>query len=179
MKPRIGVYLSEGTAARLAEAATRPGAAKSALVEVALDHLLGSDENLSVTATLARQLTAMSGQLEQIDRNLRIVNETVALHARFHLAMTPIMPATARGAACALGAERFEEFAAQVERRFDRGVSLVQETIDRTSAARANAPQNDLVEARFTETTTRRGKMKITKKMTRRLSRNNPRRPRA
>ena len=157
MKPRIGVYLSEGMAARLAEAASHPGATKSALVEVALDRLLGSDEDLSDTATLARQIAAMSGQLERLDRNLRIVNETVALHARFHLAVTPILPATAQGAACALGAERFEEFAAQVERRVDRGVPLIQETIDRTSAARAAAPQHDRVEARFTETPTGRG----------------------
>jgi MFS family permease len=157
MKPRIGVYLSEGMAARLTEAATRPGATKSALVETALDRLLGSDEDLSGTATLARQLAAMSSQLEQLDRNLRIVNETAALHARFHLAVTPILPATAQGAACALGAERFEEFAAQVERRVDRGVPLIQETIDRTSAARAGAPESDLVGARFTETATRRG----------------------
>jgi MFS family permease len=156
MKPRIGVYLSEGTAARLTDAARRPGATKSALVEVALDRLLGSDEDLSDTATLARQLAAMSRQLEQLDRNLRVVNETVALHARFHLAVTPILPATAQGAACALGAERFEEFAAQVERRVDRGVPLIQETIDGTSAARAAAPTNDLAEARFTERTTRR-----------------------
>jgi MFS family permease len=154
MKPRIGVYLSEGTAARLAEAATRPGATKSALVEEALDRLLGSEDDFSDTATLARQFAAMSGQLEQLDRNLRIVNETVALHARFHLAVTPLLPAAAREAACALGAERFEEFAAQVERRVDRGVPLIQETIDRTNAARAAAPKNDLVEARFAETTT-------------------------
>ena len=176
MKPRIGVYLSEGMAARLAEAATRPGATKSALVEAALDRLLGSDDDFSDTATLARQFAAMSGQLEQLDRNLRIVNETVALHARFHLAVTPILPATAQGAACALGAERFEEFAAQVERRVDRGVPLIQETIDRVSAARAAAPQDDLVEARFTETATRRGNNEENEG--RRPSRNNPRRPR-
>jgi hypothetical protein len=39
-------------------------------------------------------------------------------------------------AACALGAERFEEFAAQVGRRVDLGVSLIHETIDRVSATR-------------------------------------------
>jgi len=156
MKPRIGVYLSEGMAARLAEAATRPGVNKSALVEQALDRLLGSEDDFSNTATLARQFAAMSGQLVQLDRNLRIVNETVALHARFHLAVTPLLPAAAQEAACALGAERFEEFAVQVERRVDRGVSLVQETIDRVSAARA-APQDDLLETRFIEITTSRG----------------------
>jgi MFS family permease len=157
MKPRIGVYLSEGMAARLAEAATRPGVTKSALVETALDRLLGSDEDPSNTATLARQFATMSGQLKQLDRNLRIVNETVALHARFHLAVTPLFPAASQAAACALGAERFEEFAAQVERRVDRGVPLIRETIDRTNAARTAAPQNDFVEVHFTETATRNG----------------------
>ena len=155
MKPRIGVYLTEGTAARLAEAATRPGATKSGLVEAALDRLLGSDDGVGDTSTLARQLSAMSGQLEQLDRNLRIVSETVALHARFHLTITPILPATAQGEACALGAERFEEFAAQVERRVDRRVPLIQETIDRIAAASPTAHQNDTVGPRLAETSTR------------------------
>jgi MFS family permease len=155
MKPRIGVYLSDGMAARLNDAAMRPGATKSALVEKALDRLLSSDDDVSDTATLTRQLSAMSGQLEQLDRNLRIVSEAVALHARFHLTVTPILPATAQGEACVVGVERFEEFATQVERRVDRGASLIQETIDRISAASAATPQDDIGDARFTEIPTR------------------------
>src|ERR1700694_4218487 len=46
------------------------------------------------------------------------------------------MPAGERGAACAVGAERFEEFATQVGRRVDLGVPLIRETIDRVSATR-------------------------------------------
>ena len=46
------------------------------------------------------------------------------------------MPAGELGAACAVGAERFEEFAAQVGRRVDLGVPLIRETIDRVSATR-------------------------------------------
>ena len=114
MKPRVGVYLSEGMAGRLAEAAKHPRATKSALVEAALDRYLGSDDDISDTATVARHLAGLSRQLEELDRNLRIANETAALHARFHLAVTPLMPAGEQGAACALGAERFEEFATQV-----------------------------------------------------------------
>src|SRR5437016_3388731 len=136
MKPRVGVYLSENMAARLAAAAKRPGATKSGLVEAALDSFLGSDDDISDTATVANQLAGLSRQLEQLDRNLRIANETAALHARFHLAVTPLMPAGEQGAACALGAERFEEFAAQVGRRVDLGVPLIRETIDRVSATR-------------------------------------------
>jgi MFS family permease len=136
MKPRVGVYLSEGMAARLAEAAKSPRATKSALVEAALDRFLGSDNDIGNTATVAHHLAGLSRQLEELDRNLRIANETAALHARFHLAVTPLMPAGEQGAACALGAERFEEFAAQVGRRVDLGVPLIRETIDRVSASR-------------------------------------------
>src|SRR5258708_26301538 len=137
MKPRVGVYLSEGMAARLSEAAKHPRATKSALVEAALDHFLGSDNDIDDTATVAHHLAGLSRQLEQLDRNLRIANETAALHARFHLAVTPLMPAGEQGAACALGAARFEEFATQVGRRVDLGVPLIREAIDRVSGAGA------------------------------------------
>ena len=143
MKPRVGVYLSEGMAARLAEAAKRPGATKSAIVEAALDRFLGSGDDIGDTAGVARHLAGLSRQLEQLDRNLRIANETVALHARFHLAVTPILPAATQGAACALGAERFEEFAAQVGRRVDQRIPLIRETIDRAAAGRLDAPGPD------------------------------------
>src|SRR6266404_5434601 len=136
MKPRVGVYLSEGMAARLAEAARNPRATKSALVEAALDRYFGDDDDISDTATVAHHLVGLSRQLEELDRNLRIANETAALHARFHLAVTPLMPAGEQGAACALGAARFEEFATQVGRRVDLGVPLIRETIDRLSATR-------------------------------------------
>ena len=112
MKPRVGVYLSEAMAARLAEAARRPGATKSALVEAALERFLGSDDDVGDAAGVGRHLAGLSRQIEQLDRHLRVANETVALHARFHLAVTPLLPVAAQGAACALGAQRFEEFAA-------------------------------------------------------------------
>jgi hypothetical protein len=143
MKARVGVYLSEQMSARLAAAAKRPGATKSALVETALDHFLGSDDDIGDTAMVARRLTALSRQLEHLDRDLRIVNETVALHARFHLAVTPAFQSVAQRAACTLGAERFEEFAAQVERRVHFGKPLMRETMDRRSA---NSSTRDLGE---------------------------------
>ena len=136
MKPRIGVYLSERTAARLAAAAKRPGASKSALVEAALDRYLQSEGDRGETESVPHQLAAMSRHLEQLGRELRTVNETVAHHARFHLAVTPILPAAVQPRACLLGAQRFEEFAAQVERRVDLGTSLMRETLNRRGAVR-------------------------------------------
>jgi len=130
MKPRIGVYLSEQMAARLTAAAKRPGASKSALVEAALAQFFGSDDD-SDNLPVDRRLSLMSRQLEQLDRDLRVVNESVALQARYQLAVTPPLPAAALPAACALGSERFDEFATQVWRRVQSGTSLVHETVDR------------------------------------------------
>jgi hypothetical protein len=144
MKPRIGVYLSERMATRLAAAAKRPGATKSALVEAALEQFFGPEDDVDDSASVERRLASMSAQLEQLDRNLRTVNETVALHARFHLAVTPILPAAAQAGACALGAERFEEFAAQVGRRVRLGVPLIQETMDRLNPSRQDPRSNGL-----------------------------------
>ena len=144
MKPRVGVYLSEGMAARLAEAAKRPGVSKSALVEAALDRFLGSDDDIGDTAGVGRHLAGLSRQIEQLDRNLRIANETVALHARFHLAVTPLLPVAAQGAACALGAQRFEEFAAQVGRRVNQGIPLIRQTIDMLGTTRPIPSKPDL-----------------------------------
>src|SRR4051794_33752127 len=135
MKPRIGVYLSEQMAARLAAAAKRPGASKSALVEAALAQFLGDDDDVD-NIPVDRRLSQISSQLEQLDQNLRIVTETVALQARYQLAVTPPLPAAALRAACALGSERFDEFATQVGRRVQSGTSLMQETMDRLGKKR-------------------------------------------
>ena len=110
----------------------RRSSKQPSIVSLALTTTIGD------TATVARHLAGLSRQLEELDRNLRIANETAALHARFHLAVTPLMPAGEQGAACALGAERFEEFATQVGRRVDLGVPLIRETIDRVSATRTD-----------------------------------------
>ena len=138
MKPRIGVYLSEQMAARLAAAAKRPGASKSAIVEAALAQFLCGDDEVDYIP-IDHRLSLMSRQLERLDQNLRMVNETVALQARYQLAVTPPLPAAALRAACALGAQRFDEFAAQVGRRMQSGTSLMQETVERLGKKQGTA----------------------------------------
>jgi hypothetical protein len=93
-----------------------------------------------ITFPTDRRLSLMCRQLEQLDQNLRIVSETVALQARYQLAVTPPLPAAALRAACALGSERFDEFATQVGRRVQSGTSLMQETMDRLGKDRDTLP---------------------------------------
>ena len=135
MKRKVTVQLSEELADRLEAAAQRPGTSKTAIVEAALTRYLEPDGDTSEHTALLRRLNWMSRQLEQLDRDLRVVSETTALHARYHLTVTPPLPIREQRAACVLGAERFEVFAAQVGRRVHLGRPLIRETLDRLSAA--------------------------------------------
>jgi len=138
MKQKVTVQLSERIIERLKAAAERQGATKAAIVEAVLDNFLSSQvdalESVKDGAAL-RRLNWMSRQLEQLERDLRIVNEIVALHARYHLTVTPPLPSSQQSAACALGLERFEAFAAQVGRRVHLGAPLMRETLERLGAA--------------------------------------------
>jgi predicted DNA-binding protein len=130
----LAVYLSEQMATRLAAEAERLGATRSGLVEAALERFLESKIDVDDTASVAHQLGSLKNQLEGLSRELRAVNEIVALNARFTLAMAPMPSAAAQREACRRGSARFDEFASQVERRMQSGTSLLQETLDRRSA---------------------------------------------
>ena len=131
MKQKISVQLPEELFAELEAATEQKGTTRTAIVEAALRQFLSDGAETDDEAALRRRLEWMSRQLEQLERELRIVNETVALHARFHLTITPRMPQTHQRAACLLGQERFEVFAAQVGRRVHLGTPLMRETMDR------------------------------------------------
>lgn len=134
MKQKITVRLSEQILERLEAAADRPDASKAAIVETALERFLDPGTETDPAAALLRRLDSMGRQLEQLERDLKIINETVALHARYHLTVTPPMPQAHQRAACVLGRERFEVFAAQVGTRVHLGTPLMRETMDRLSA---------------------------------------------
>jgi predicted DNA-binding protein len=149
MKQKVTVQLSERIIERLKAAAARQGATKTAIVEAVLDNFLSSQvdalESVKDGATL-RRLNWMSRQLEQLERDLRIVNEVVALHARYHLTVTPPLPSSQQPAACALGLERFEAFAAQVGRRVHLRAPLMRETLDRLCATSPELFARDIEE---------------------------------
>ena len=134
MKRKICVYVSEDLVSRLAVAAEHRGATKSGLVGAALDRFLDVADERSDQPGVDERLAQMGHQLDHLARELRLVNETVAMHARYHLTITPPLPAAAQPAACRIGAARFDEFAAQVGWRVDRDKPLIRETLDRIAA---------------------------------------------
>lgn len=140
MKQKVSVQLSDELFNRLEAATEQAGATRTAIVEAALKKYLSSSSEASSSSgtidqsTLQHRLDWMSRQLEQLERQLRIVNETVSLHTRFHLTVAPPIPESQQRAACLLGVERFEVFAAQVGRRVHVGTPLMRGTMERLSA---------------------------------------------
>ncbi len=73
----------------------------------------------------------MHARFDDLERDMRMIAETVALHARYHLAVMPLVPKSRQREAVILGNERFKVLAEQVDRRVREGRPLMQETIER------------------------------------------------
>jgi predicted transcriptional regulator len=134
MKRKVSLRLRPQLFQRLEAAAQSQNLTKTAVVEAALERFLSLKPQCNEETKVLRRFELMGQTLERIERDLSLVNETVALHARYHLTMAPPMPQAQQRAACILGLERFEVFAAQVAMRVGLGTPLMRETIDRLGA---------------------------------------------
>jgi MFS family permease len=143
VKRKICIYVSEELVTRLSAAAEHRGATKSGLVGAALDRFLDAAEERDSHPGLDERLAQMGHQLDHLAHELKLVGETVAMHARYHLTVTPPLPDAAQPAACRLGAARFDEFAAQVGRRVEEGRPLMRETLDRLGTTNAHWSSHD------------------------------------
>lgn len=126
---KVTVQLSERMFERLEAATDRPGLGKSMVIEAALERFL--DPAPPIEGLIHEALDRISGQMSSLESEIAIISETVALHARYHLTVTPPMPQSQQREACLLGHERFTALAEQVDRRIRLGRPLMRETIDR------------------------------------------------
>lgn len=126
---KVTVRLSEALHERFQLAAEHPGAGKSMMVENALDRLLS--QATPVEGLVGERFDEMRDRFDHLERDIRIMAETVALHARYHLALMPIVPESRQQEAILLGDERFKVLAEQVDFRVQMGQPLLQETIER------------------------------------------------
>jgi MFS family permease len=126
---KITVRLSEGVCGRLDVATDRPGVGKSMFVEAALENFLNPAP--SVEALVHERFDQMHARFDRLEHDMRMMAETVALHARYQLAVTPPVPQERQREAILLGDERFKVLAEQVDRRIRQCRPLMQETIDR------------------------------------------------
>jgi sugar phosphate permease len=97
-------------------------------VEAALEQFLEpapSDESMP-----HGRLDEMHARFDRLEHDVRTIAETVALHARYQLAVTPPVPQARQQEAIRIGDERFRVLAEQVDRRVRLRRPLMRETID-------------------------------------------------
>lgn len=137
MKPRHNLYLDEAITEQLEALATRPGGSKSAIVADALRAWLARRAANEIDDLLRVRLDRISAQLQRIERDQRIVMESLGLFIRHQLTVTPPLPDSEQAAARAIGQDRFQAFIDQVGRRMAGGRSLAEDVRSRASVPEA------------------------------------------
>jgi hypothetical protein len=87
---KVTVRLSEALDERLQLATERPGVGKSMMIEDALDRFL--DHVPPIEDLVGERFDEMRVRFDRLERNMQMMAETVSLHARYHLALMPVLP---------------------------------------------------------------------------------------
>jgi MFS family permease len=130
---KVTVRLTEELYDRFSTATERPGLGKSVLVEAALERFLSPAP--SVEDIVHERFDDMNQRFDRLEHDIRMMAETIALHARYHLSIVPPLSPDRQQEAVDLGDERFKVLAEQVDRRVRADRPLMQETIRRLNSA--------------------------------------------
>jgi len=147
---KVTIRITESVHEQLEAATERPGVGKSMVVEAALAQFLTPRPTENA---VHQGIDDIHARFDSLERNLRTIAETVALHARYHLSVMPPLPQQQQREACQLGDERFKVLAEQVDQRVRQGRPLIQETIDRLDATRFNGSKSAIDEDEPVEST--------------------------
>jgi len=147
MKPRQNIYLDDDLNEHLETLAAKPGSSKSAIIRDALTAYLARRGAKELQDTFSKRLDELSKQLNTVERQQRVIIESLALFIRYHLAMTPPLPETQQAAAHALGTERYLAFIRQVSRLLASGKNTGAEIIEQMKSEldEMNAPKPKVV----------------------------------
>jgi predicted DNA-binding protein len=120
MKPRHHIYLDDELSERLDALAAKPGTSKSAIVSDALRAYLDRQAFRGIDTLLGQRLDRISNHLGRLERDGRVLLETVALFVQYELTADAPRPEPDK-AMQAIGRDRFDAFIAQVGRRIASG----------------------------------------------------------
>ena len=138
MKPKIGVYLTDDVAKRLKVAVSRSGATKFDIVNEALLRFLDPAPEREPGDEVLRRLDRLAKGIRRVHRDVEIVAETLALHIRQFLMITPPVPKDEQDAAMKRGRERYEVFVAQIAKRVASDSGMVEEIMEMIAETRGD-----------------------------------------
>jgi hypothetical protein len=138
VKPKIGVYLTSDVAKLLKLAVKRSGATKSDIVNEALARFLDPQPEKDPGGVVLLRLDRQAKAIRRIHRDVEIVAETLALHIRQFLMITPPVPKVDQEAAAKLGHERYAVFVDQIAKRVASDDGMVAEIMERIAETHAD-----------------------------------------
>ncbi|MFT4255165.1 MAG: CopG family transcriptional regulator [Caulobacter sp.] len=120
MKSQHHLYLDDSLSAELTRLGGKPGTSKSAIVAAALRAFLDRRAASELDAQFKVRLDRVSRQVSRLERDQKILLESLALFVRYQLTVTAPLPEADR-VAQAVGRERFQRFVDQVGRQLASG----------------------------------------------------------
>jgi hypothetical protein len=136
MKARQNLYLAPELSDELDRLAQKPGSSKSAIVADALKAHLARGGAKPVDEAFRIRLDKITAQLGRMERNQRVLIETLATYIRFHFTVLPPISERQQAESRALAQERFQSFIEQVGRRMGSGKGVAEELFARDGETR-------------------------------------------
>lgn len=123
-KRRLCLYLDPKLGARLEKLAAKPGATMTNIVSDALRDFFDRQANDALDERIKERLDRSNSQLNRMERDQRVILESLALFIRYQLTVSNTVPESQLAAMQALGNDRFQTFIDEVGRRIAKGKGI-------------------------------------------------------
>ena len=120
-KPRHNLHLDEDLTRKLTALASKPGMSKAAIISAALRAYLDSQGAATLDQLLQTRLNRLSGQLDRLERDQRVVVQTLAEFVRHHFLVTAAPPESELASRRAQAEARYQSFIETVGRQLAAG----------------------------------------------------------
>ena len=120
-KPRHNLHLDEDLTRRLLALAAKPGMSKAGIISAALRSYLDKEGAGFLDDLLQTRMNRLSGQLDRLERDQRIVVQTLAEFVRHHFLVTAAPPESELASRRAQAEARYQSFIETVGRQLAAG----------------------------------------------------------
>jgi predicted transcriptional regulator len=120
-KPRHNLHLDEDLTRRLLALAAKPGMSKAGIISAALRSYLDMEGAGVLDDLLQTRMNRLSGQLDRLERDQRIVVQTLAEFVRHHFLVTAAPPESELASRRAQAEARYQSFIETVGRHLAAG----------------------------------------------------------
>ena len=120
-KPRHNLHLDEDLTRKLMALASKPGMSKAAIISAALRTYLDNQGAGTLDQLLQTRLNRLSGQLDRLERDQRVVVQTLAEFVRHHFLVTAAPPESELASRRAQAEARYQSFIETVGRQLAAG----------------------------------------------------------